>query len=167
MKLIAYNSRFNRDIFNLFYNTVHYVNCRDYNKDQLDAWAREDTDLDEWAGKLASNYSRLVEMNGRIVGFIALDKTGYLDLLYVHKDYQDLGVASLLLEDALDYARKNKIESISSHVSITARPFFQRRGFKLVEENTVELNNIKLENFLMEKRLIESAESQDQAEDEK
>ena len=28
-----------RELAELFYNTVHGVNCRDYTKEQLDAWA--------------------------------------------------------------------------------------------------------------------------------
>ena len=32
----------------LFYQTVHCVNARDYTKEQLDAWASETVDLEEW-----------------------------------------------------------------------------------------------------------------------
>ena len=35
----------------------------------------------------------IAEMNGVIIGFGSIDKSGCLDLLFVHKDYQKQGVA--------------------------------------------------------------------------
>lgn len=32
----------------LFYNTVHTVNAKDYTEEQLDAWATGKVNLDEW-----------------------------------------------------------------------------------------------------------------------
>ncbi len=32
----------------LFYNTVHTVNAKDYTKEQLDAWATGTVDLEKW-----------------------------------------------------------------------------------------------------------------------
>ena len=44
-------------------------------------------------------------MDGQIVCFGDMDETGYLDRLYVHKDYQCRGVASAIC-DALEQNNK-------------------------------------------------------------
>ena len=37
-----------KEITELFYNTVHTVNAKDYTKEQLDVWATGQVDLEKW-----------------------------------------------------------------------------------------------------------------------
>ena len=88
------------------------------------------------------------EGNGQIVGFADMDSAGYLDRLYVHKDFQRHGIASELcdrLEQAVD------AETITTHASITARPFFEKRGYKVVREQQVERKGVLLTNYVMKR----------------
>lgn len=41
----------------LFYNTVHTINAKDYTKEQLNAWANGNTDLEEWNKSLLEHYT--------------------------------------------------------------------------------------------------------------
>ena len=111
----------------LFYETVHSVNAADYTKEQLDAWATGNVDLTAWDKSFLEHFTIVAEETGddgkRIVGFGDIDSTGYLDRLYVRKDRQRRGIASAIcgeLENAADAAK------ITTHASITARPFFRR-----------------------------------------
>lgn len=45
-------------------------------------------DQDRWNKSLLVNYSIVAIDGGQIVGFGDIDKTNYLDRLYVHKDFQ-------------------------------------------------------------------------------
>ena len=45
------------------------------------------------------------------------------------------------------------ISRLYSEVSITARPFYERMGFKVVKEQQVEMRGQVLTNFVMEKHL--------------
>lgn len=83
-----------------------------------------------------------------IVGFGDIDKTGYLDRLYVHKDYQRQGVASAIC-DELEQAVN--VDIIVAHASITAKPFFEQRGYKVIKEQQVIRKGIALTNYVMEK----------------
>lgn len=80
----------------LFYNTVHTVNAKDYTKEQLDVWATGQVDLEKWNQSLQEHYSIVVIENDVIVGFGDIDKTGYLDRLFVHADYQGKGIATAI-----------------------------------------------------------------------
>ena len=63
----------------LFYDTVHTVNARDYSPEQLQAWATGRIDREEWNRSLLEHRS-IVAVKGReIVGFGDMDSNGYLD----------------------------------------------------------------------------------------
>ena len=136
-----------KEITELFYNTVHTVNSKDYTEEQLTAWATGKVDLEQWNRSLQEHFSLIAVDDGRIVGFGDMDSTGYLDRLYVHKDYQRKGIATALC-DALEKMVPNKI---ITHASITAKPFFENRGYKVITEQQVVRQNISLTNFIMEK----------------
>lgn len=132
----------------LFYDTVHSVNARDYTEEQLNAWADGRVDLRQWDSSLSRHFSLVAEEDGLITGFGDIDESGYLDRLYVHKDYQRRGVASALC-DRLE--RAFPVEKISTHASITARPFFLSRGYEVIKEQQVRRAGVLLTNYVMEK----------------
>lgn len=130
----------------LFYKTVHTVNATDYTKEQLDAWATGTVDLKEWNQSFEDHYSLVALDDEIIVGFGDIDKSGYLDRLFVHPDYQGRGIATAICNQL----EQNVQGNVVTHSSITARPFFAKRGYKLVKEQQVERQGILLTNFVME-----------------
>ena len=130
----------------LFYQTVHTINAKDYTNEQLDVWATGNVDLKEWDSSFSKHYTLVAVDHDIIVGFGDIDSTGYLDRLYVHRDFQQQGIASALC---------NRLESgfdkITTYASITAKPFFLSRGYKVVKEQQVIRNGVSLTNYVMEK----------------
>ncbi len=101
-----------------------------------------------------------------IIGFGDMDDTGYLDRLYVHKDYQGRGVATAIcdrLEEDFCLSRgrllqnsavqKRKNDTFTTHASITARPFFEKRGYTVVKAQQVVRKGISIRNYIMRKRI--------------
>ena len=136
----------------LFYETVHAVNANDYTKEQLDAWANGMVNLEEWKRTLCEHDTVVAVEDGKIVGFGDMDRTGYLDRLYVHKDYQHQGIASAICNVLEQAVPANKIVV---HASITAKPFFLSRGYNIIKKQQVVRHGISLTN-MMEKRLEEA-----------
>lgn len=136
-----------KKITELFYNTVHTVNAKDYTKEQLDVWATGQVDLEKWNQSLQEHYSIVAIENEVIVGFGDIDKAGYLDRLFVHADYQGKGIATAICNQ-LEQAVQG---DITIYASITAKPFFEKRGYKVVKEQQVKRQGIFLTNFYMEK----------------
>ena len=149
MNIRAYQPSDCKEIAELFYHTVHTVNAKDYTKEQLNVWATGQVDLEKWNQSFLEHYSVIAVEGERIIGFGDIDKTGYLDRLYVHVDYQNQGVATTICDALEQTARGN----IPTHASITARPFFEKRGYKVVKEQQVERQGIFLTNFVMEKEM--------------
>ena len=136
------------ELADLFYDTVHTVNAKDYTQEQLDAWATGKVNLEAWNESFQAHHTVVAEMDGKIVGFGDIDETGYLDRLYVHKDYQRRGVAAAIC-DALE--QRTKAAEFTTHASITARPFFEKRGYTVAREQQVERRGVWLTNFVMKK----------------
>lgn len=129
----------------LFYDTVHEVNARDYTKEQLDAWATGAIDLDAWDRSFREHYCVVAVEGGEIVGFGDIDKSGYLDRLFVHKDRQGEGIGTALCE-RLEAAVPG---TVTTHASLTVRPFLEHRGYVVVREQQVMRRGIALKNFVM------------------
>ena len=155
MEIRTYRQEDIKDIAELFYDTVHTVNAADYTEKQLDAWADGNIDLSAWNRSFQEHMTLVAVMpsdkaNGtqQIVGFADMDSTGYLDRLYVHKGFQRHGIATALcdrLEQAVD------AEEFTTHASITAKSFFQKRGYQVMREQQVERKGILLTNYVMKK----------------
>ena len=153
MELRPYQPQDLDAILELFYETVHAVNRRDYSPSQLDAWAPKQPDRDRWAQSLAAHYTVVAVAGGTVAGFADLASDGYFDRLFVHKDFQRQGIATALAGWIEGKARELSLPSVCTEASITARPFFERRGYRTVEPNQVERRGVVLTNYLMEKEL--------------
>lgn len=134
----------------LFFHTVHTVNAKDYTEEQLNAWASGKTDLNKWNQSLQAHYSIVAVEGSSIVGFGDIDKTGYLDRLYVHKDHQGQGIATAICDEL----EKTVHGKVTTHASITARPFFEKRGYIVVKKQLVERQGIFLTNYVMEQAAL-------------
>ena len=136
------------EILQLFYDTVHTVNRRDYTEEQVDAWAPPEQDQEVWNRSFLEHFTVTAVLEGKIVGFGDIDAAGYLDRLYVQKDHQRRGIGTALC-DALEQAAGT--EKIRTHASVTAKPFFEKRGYRLIKEQRVIRRGVELTNFVMGK----------------
>lgn len=148
MEIREYKSTDCKALAQLFYDTVHTVNARDYSEEQLEAWAPGERNLAAWNESFSGHYALVAVEENEIAGFGDIDKTGYLDRLYVHKDYQGKGIAAAIC-DSLEGAFKG--QTVTTHASVTARPFFEKRGYRVVREQQVERRGVVLTNYVMKK----------------
>ena len=151
MKIRRYRTSDCSEMEKLFYDTVRAINAKDYTKAQLDVWATGNVDLESWNNSFLEHITFVVEDNGLIVGFGDMNHIGYLDRLYVHKDYQGNGVATAIVEVLESELMLRNITSLTTHASITARTFFEKRGFKMVKENIVVRCGVEMSNYEMVK----------------
>lgn len=150
MLIRRYHSKDCPVLLDLFRDTVSKVNSRDYSPEQIAAWLGG-VDPDRWEKTLAQHLTLVAEIDGKVVGFGDIDPaTGYLDRLYVHADYQRMGIAAALC-DRLESL--SKTGEVYSDVSITAEPFFIARGYRIVRRQQVERLGVLLPNAVMVKRL--------------
>lgn len=146
----AYRPEDCAEMARLFYETVHTVNAGDYTEGQLEAWAPEIPETESWNRSFLEHFTFVAEKQGRIVGFGDIDGTGYLDRLYVHREEQGKGIAAALCR-RLEAMCPGK--TVTVYASITARPFFEKRGYRTSKEQIVVRNGTELNNYVMKKML--------------
>lgn len=112
----------------LLINTVHTVNAADYTPEQLYAWT-SGVSAASLHRALGAHYSLVAVRQGEIVGFGDIDETGYLNHLVRSPRPPAPGIATALC-DALE--RHVPDATLTTHASITARPFFEKRGYAVV-----------------------------------
>jgi putative acetyltransferase len=134
----------------IFLRSIREVASKDYNQAQVDAWAKVE-DRKAWAKRRSSRPTWIVQRGSVPIGFADLEPDGYLDMMFVHPDYQGIGAASLLLMTVETEAKRQGLGRIFTEASLTARPFFERRGFTVLASQRVEKRGQMLENFRMEK----------------
>ena len=141
------------EIVRLFFETVRSVNRADYSDERLEAWAASVPDPEEWHARMAGRRTLVAEEGGEVVGFAEREYGGRLDMLYVRKDAVGRGVGRRLYEAVEREARGQGLGWIFTEASITARPFFEQQGFRVVREQMVSRRGVSMTNFVMEKEL--------------
>lgn len=149
MKIRQMKGEDGAETLRLFQDTVRAVCAGDYSPAQLRAWIGERS-LCDWTGSFFTEGRRalVAEEDGKIVGFADMTEDGYFDRLYVHKNFQRRGAATALADEL---ERGCAAPAFTVYASITARAFFEKRGYALLRENAVLRGGETLLNFYMRK----------------
>ena len=144
-----------RSLADIYYYTIHNINIRDYTEEQVNAWAPSTSlEIDDWQTKWSKLPPIVALSDNKIVGFTEFGPNGYIDCFFVHHNFQGLGAGSALMNAIEHEAKEKNIQHLSAEVSITAKPFFEKKGFKVTKQQTVVMRKVNLANFIMEKVIL-------------
>ena len=95
------------ELVSLFQETVLHINKRDYSEAEVADWASCGNDLSRIKDMIKTHYFIVAtNQQSQIVGFSSITHQGYLHSMFVHKDFQGKGIATILL---------NEIETVCNH----------------------------------------------------
>lgn len=80
-----------------------------------------------------------------------MENNGHIDCFYVAYDFINKCVGSKLLCEIEERAKLLNISRLFTEASVTAKPFFLKKGFEVVKRQIVELRGVKFKNYVMEK----------------
>lgn len=140
-------------IIELYTETVLSVCVNDYTKEQLEIWANLGRDSKRWENRICSQFFIVAEIESSMAGFASLTPENYLDVFYVSKNHQGMGVANILFGAIQEKALASAGLIIRADVSITAKPFFEKQGFRLIKKQDNEIGGLVIANYHMEKSL--------------
>ena len=141
-------------ITQLFYETITSVNRKDYLEEQIKVWADNAKNLKMWTDAIKEQYFLVSEIDFTIYGFASLDKNRGVDFMYIHQYFQGKGVATQLLSAIESKAIELGFTEIWTDSSITAKPFFMKKGFVIKEIYTKKVSGIDFENTILSKIII-------------
>lgn len=153
MEIRSYHLGEEHEIWQLFYNTIQHVNAQHYSQKQLDVWAPSHFDNTLWGEKLAKLCTFVCIANNKIIGYCDLQKNGYIDNFFCHYQHQGLGIGSALMAHIHALAKQQDTSQLAADVSISAKAFFEAKGFIQVKQQAVTIRGQVLTNFKMIKRL--------------
>lgn len=140
----------------IFRASIEELTGDDYSQEQQQAWASAADDLTTFAAKLKSQLTLVATMNGSPVGFIALEGTDKIDMLYVHPAVTGQGVGNQLIGAIEKLAAARGAAKLTVQASDSASSFFQHHGFVAQTRNSVLRGDEWLANTTMEKKLTET-----------
>ncbi|SFR37981.1 putative acetyltransferase [Marinobacter gudaonensis] len=143
-------------IVSLFTDSVHQLAARSYTPEQRAAWAPEVPDEEQWRSRLTRVETLIAESDGTMAGFISFTAGGHIEFLFTAPAFSRRGVASLLYEAAVERLLAKGVRTLTTDASLEARPFFESRGFSVVEAQTVERDGVQLQRFAMARCLSQS-----------
>jgi putative acetyltransferase len=150
MKIRPAQSKDLNQICSLFKETIRTICVKDYSDQQIEAWASAADNKIKWERKLETQLFLVAEEEDKILGFASLEDCNYIDLFYVHKDFQGKGIGTTLLKELENKASLNG-SILYSDVSITAKPFFEKQCYKTIKKQNVLVKDISMTNYRMEK----------------
>jgi putative acetyltransferase len=137
----------------IFADSIEVLAEDDYGEEQRAAWAARADDIKAFAEKLTSQLTLIATLAGAPVGFASLKGADHLDMLFVHPEAALQGVATALVDAIEKIAGARGATKITVDASDTARPLFDKRGYRAESRNSVEINGEWLANTTMVKAL--------------
>lgn len=137
----------------VFLRAIRITASAHYSPEQIAAWAGTDVELGVWDSALRSRNTEVVEIGGEVAGFTDVASDGYVHMMFVDPEYARRGAATMLLRWAAETASAVGADELSTHASITARPFFEAHGFVVESEQHPVVRGVEMTNFVMRKKL--------------
>ncbi len=138
----------------VFFSAIRRTASADYNAEQIEAWASPEIDLEGWAVRREALNTTVATLDEVVVGFTDVDRSGYIDMLFVDPAHGRRGIATALLSWVLEAARGYGVASLATHASITAKPFFEAQGFVVEKQRREELGGVILTNYAMSRPIF-------------
>ena len=140
----------------LYTDAVHGLASSHYDETQRKAWAPQPPDLGIWETRLHPLrvlVAQETENSNALLGFVAYEDDGHIDLMFSSPLAARRGVASQLLGCAEAALRAIGVVQLYTEASLVGQPFFARHGFTVKAEQLVERRGAQLRRFAMVKAL--------------
>ena len=134
--------------------TIRSINKKDYSPKEIAAWSGRTS---------AKRFKNLAELNARYVAWEKRRIVGFGDYknnevmgLYIHKKDIGKGIGTQLLTKIEKEVYANGGRTIKCTSTITARHFYEKNGFKVIQKTNHQIQDQKLPVFKMRKKLTKS-----------
>ncbi len=148
IKLRCYQESDIPEIVELFTRSVHKIASNSYSEFQIASWAPLSPDILDWRLRFSGLETYVATIGSNIAGFISIKAPSHIELLYTHPIYSRCGIATALYRHAISQLSDSE-HLITTDASIEAKPFFERQGLFVVEEEQVKRNGEVFRRFRM------------------
>lgn len=133
MKIRPFKLSDTPSVVKVYRDAVQRIGPTAYSPEQIAAWSRYPTDTTDFGHRLMRGLTLVIEEDGIIYAFGQLRPRNCFAFLYTTGDTHKKGLGTLLYNALEDHAFSAGIIPMHTEVSRIARPFFEKRGFKVYE----------------------------------
>ena len=120
-----------------------------YTAEEARAWAPDAAVNWDWGPRLADGWTWVADLDEAPSGFISLRSNGHLDVFYVRPAARQFELADALYKRLLETARESGFTVLTSHASLLAQGFLERRGWRVVRPESALRAGVPLTRFPM------------------
>lgn len=155
MKIRGYRTGDSVAMADLFHRAVRDLGGRDYSQAQVEAWAGPRVTAERLDKMYTDGRDTFIAVDeaDRPIAFSDLEASGHVDMLYCDPAHAGKGVASSLLAAIEEKARTAGIGRLYTEASETARPVFERAGYRVLGRQDLKIGAVAIHNWKMEKAL--------------
>lgn len=124
-----------------------------YTDAQTSVWALHPEDLEQFRVALSAGQTICAVVGGSPVAFGQLHPADHIAYLYCHSAHARRGYASAILAALEARAAADRIPLLQVEASGVARPFFERFGYQVIEEERPVRHGLEFLRFKMKKEL--------------
>lgn len=144
------------NVISVFEDAIMNIASQDYNEEQCRAWSQYGQDHDRFQAALQEGITLVAEDEHGIVAYGQLHPADHVNYLYCRARGKGKGCATRILANLESEASRQGVHSLYTEASLTARSFFEKNGYEVLEQEIVSRNGIKLPRFKMKKLLASS-----------
>ena len=153
MHIRRFNPGEEQALFDIYHSAIHLIAIRDYTEEQVSAWAPSNLDEELWVRRMRGINPFVAEIEGKLVGYADVQENGYIDHFFVSGQHPRQGIGRSLMGVLESEAKRLGVTELTSDVSRTAQPFFERFGFQIVEQRIPVIRGVEVPNALMRKSI--------------
>lgn len=132
-------------ILHVFESSVTELCANDYSPAQIRAWINC-ADERKWNSEFLSRHTAVAVIDDEIIGFCDTEENGHIDRLYVSPEHAGKGVGASLIKNAESFLSGKEIRV---EASVTAKGFFEKLGYRVIEAQRVQRHGETLINYKM------------------
>lgn len=125
----------------LFAQTVRQSTGDHYSVAQREAWAQGALDP-RFINALRESLGWVAWWQSRRIGFVTLDTSAHVGLLYVDAAHQRQGVGGSLLDTLMAFARLQRLPRLETEASLLSLGLFLSRGFNVCAVEQVDRKGV-------------------------
>lgn len=136
----------------VFFRAVREGSAAFYTEAEREAWAPRPEPPDH-PDKLLDQYCLVAEEDGRMTGFMSIDKDAELDMAFVIPEVMGKGTAAALYDALILWARAQGLKHLTVRAAEQSHRFLARRGWQVDGRERLEDGGQVYMLYLMSVRL--------------
>jgi len=137
--------------------SIQNICSKDYTSHEIEKFSAVKYSTDIWENSIHNDYHIVIERDGIIEGMCHAkmndNRIGEIVGLYITDKVIGTGCGRKLTEMAFEYLLKFNPIKITLTGTKTAKPFYEKMGFKEIEEKIVDIRGAQLTCYQMEKKI--------------